>query len=415
MAFENVFGNIDFQAPTRARQAEAAQFQQLLGNAIQGFQEQKRYEDQMELKKAQIEAKQNQFNLGEGAEKALYKQKLGMELTPEDIAMIEAQAQIAPPVYGNDAFGNPIARPSGWGNVSVDRTQGIVPEVGASRIDHPPAVGGATMAMDGEFAPYDQINDDYAAPVNAPLQLLTTENLNSANVPFNPPQDIVSDDVYKAPAEFGAKGKMMEEKSKQKAQEQKVSGALKEKQEIEKAMRESKRPLFEPVENFTPTPADVKKMSDLTVSHKMLSGLVTDYKNAIKKMEGEGGEIAGTKKAQELERIGGKINMQVKNLEELGALQEPDIRAMKAMLGSAVVSFGDLTNPVGAFTQVKAGKKIASKSMDEFKSYIDNVLVNNAETRGFRLNESKFNFNNERPTPEQIRQELKSRRKNNGF
>lgn len=222
MAFEDAFGNIDFMAPTRARQQEASQLQQLLGQVIANNQ-------QMQLKKAEIEAKGNEFNLKRQAETALYKKNLGIPVTPEDEAAIATMSQIAPPVYTTDAYGNPVARPSGWSGVPTNRTQGIMPEVGTSQIDGFPAIGGASMASPQEELALNQMMGQ-PAPMPSPdtrlsvdqlgrqgieIPPISMDDLGSGNVPYNQPQDVVSvDDTYKAPAEFGAKGRIMEEEFK---------------------------------------------------------------------------------------------------------------------------------------------------------------------------------------------------------
>lgn len=207
MAFEDAFGNIDFQAPTRARQAEANQFQQLLGQAIQNNQ-------RINMKKAEIEAKANEFNIKRQAETALYKQNLGMPLTPEDEAAISTMSQIAPPVYTTDAYGNPVARPSGWSGVSTNRTQGIVPEVGTSRIDqYSPQEDMALNQMMGQPAPMPSPDTRLSVDDLAQVPPINMGDLNT--VPYNAPQDVVSeDDTYKAPDRFGAKGELMEEEFK---------------------------------------------------------------------------------------------------------------------------------------------------------------------------------------------------------
>lgn len=200
MAFENVFGNIDFQAPTRARQAEADQFQALLGQVIANKQNK-------DLKKAEIEAKGNEFNLKRQAETALYKKNLGFPVTPEDEAAIATMSQIAPPVYSTDAYGKPVARPSGWSGVSTNRTQGIIPEVGAAQIDGFPAVGGADMATSQEEQALMQMMGQPSPPPPQGTRLsvdmlqggagevppLDTSALGGT-VPYNPPQDVVSTD-----------------------------------------------------------------------------------------------------------------------------------------------------------------------------------------------------------------------------
>lgn len=47
---------------------------------------------------------------------------------------------------------------------------------------------------------------------------------------------------------------------------------------------------------------------------------------------------------------------------------------MNEMLGSAVLSIGDVANPISGYTQIKRGDKIANKAMDEFKTYVNKTI-----------------------------------------
>jgi hypothetical protein len=221
MAFENVFGNIDFQAPTRARQQEASQLQQLLGQAIQNNQ-------QMKLKKAEIEAK--------GADPKILAQKGGMkieagrigELTPEEITAIKFESR-QPPVVYTDRFNNQVVEPN--------RYQAYLGQLGGMSTD----IGGATMATSQEEQALNQMMGQ-PAPMPSPDTRLSVDMLQGGvgqvppineselggTVPYNPPQDVMSlDDTYKAPAEFGAKGKIMEEESRQRKQDTFVAEKMK--------------------------------------------------------------------------------------------------------------------------------------------------------------------------------------------
>lgn len=203
MAFENVFGNIDFMAPTRARQAEASQFQQLLGNAIQGYQEKQRYDEQMDLKRAEIEAQKNELNIKRQAETALYKQNLGMPLDEADRAAIATMAQIAPPVYTTDRFGRVVSQPSGWGALvesqplpskPVGAGQDFNPEIARMRQQLNNTYGGG-----GQLPPRPDVQmlsvDDLQGfiPQNGVDPVDGVTPLGNANVPYNPPQAVVSD------------------------------------------------------------------------------------------------------------------------------------------------------------------------------------------------------------------------------
>lgn len=113
MAFENVFGNVDFRVPERKQARDQAQFMQMLGMGIQKQQ----FEQQMDMKERQMEAKGSEFNLKRAAETALLKRNMGFPTTPQEDAAIQTMGQIAPPTYSTDNFGNVVSRPSGWGSV----------------------------------------------------------------------------------------------------------------------------------------------------------------------------------------------------------------------------------------------------------------------------------------------------------
>lgn len=110
MAFENVFGQVDFRTPERARAREQQQFIQMLGMGMQAAQNAR----EMDMRERQLEAKANEINLKKTAEAALLKKNMGMPVTPQEDAAIKTMGQIAPPSYTTDEFGRAIARPSGW-------------------------------------------------------------------------------------------------------------------------------------------------------------------------------------------------------------------------------------------------------------------------------------------------------------
>lgn len=430
MAFES----INWFAPVQAQQQQQAQFADMIGKGIQAGQRR----EELDLKRRQLESKANELDLDKLADTAAIKFRMGIPLNDKERAAAEVKAITSQPVVYTDAYGNQVVQPSGRREIanSMGLNLGGSPMVGgiseAGAFGGSPTIGGATMATPSEEA---QINDmmgspapipspetrlsvnDLSAPMNEYIEPIPPQMLEGAppvgSFPNDPRvgavqgQDVVSTDTYQAPAKFGAKGEIMQEQSKQKLQDEIVKGAVKEKQEIEKRMREAKRPDFEPLEGITPSNDDVKAMTDIVISQKMLKPLIKDYTTAVKKY---GVSVEGSRGAKVLDRISGKIRMQVKNLEQLGALQQPDIEAMNEMLGSAVFSMGDVANPISGFSQIKAGKDIAINSLNEFDTYIDNTVQSQARARGFKLKGQSPVSDKPKPTPEQIKAELDRRR-----
>lgn len=214
MAFEQVFGNIDFQAPTRARQAEAAQFQQLLGNAIQAQREQKRYEDmkEMERQKQEREASQNyelryQNEVMKAAQNMPYDESVirGWESMQKQ-TMNPFTGEVFQPARALDSLGF-VAERAGGGR-PAGAGVGQVPEFGNNTVV--PQEGSLEALMGGMAAPADQNFYD-AIP---PLSINDLEG--SANVPYNPPTSVISDGIN--PPQIKAAGQLSKTRAGQKAE-----------------------------------------------------------------------------------------------------------------------------------------------------------------------------------------------------
>ena len=113
MAFENVFGQVDFRTPERKQIEQQRQFMQMLGMGMQ----QAQHAQRMDLQERQLAAKGSDFNLKRAAETALMKRNMGMPLNDQEMSAITTMVQIAPPVFSTDEHGRTISRPSGWGSV----------------------------------------------------------------------------------------------------------------------------------------------------------------------------------------------------------------------------------------------------------------------------------------------------------
>lgn len=106
MAFENVFGNIDFQAPNRAQQQNAAMMANSFANLLANRERQK----DREFKQRQYEAEAGKINLERKAQEALYNRAQGL---PHDESAIQAYSTYK----GSQTFidpntGNHVTKPS---------------------------------------------------------------------------------------------------------------------------------------------------------------------------------------------------------------------------------------------------------------------------------------------------------------
>jgi hypothetical protein len=184
MAFENVFGNIDFQAGNKMDLAKQQQFAQMLGMGMQAAQNR----EKMDLQRRQIESKEGQFNLKRTAETALMKRNMGMPTTPQEDAAISTMGQIAPPSYTTDVTGRVIQTPSGWGSVAGG-VQHITPTI---------APEGAIQEFPNG-SPYDaqidaMVQQPLPSPDGARLSIEDLEGFDPMKGAI-PPQEVVSDDI----------------------------------------------------------------------------------------------------------------------------------------------------------------------------------------------------------------------------
>lgn len=232
MAFENLYGNIDFQAQNKMAMAQQQQFAQMLGQGIQAAQ-QKRAQD---LQERQMEAKAKEVDLDKMAQVEVLKMKQGL---PYDANIIAAYSDFK----GSQTYIDPVTQQvvtnpalmdrlgMGGNQRIVNRTQGIVPEVGASAIPVPMYESQLNQMM-GQPAPMPPPETRLSVDDLQGIPPIDMADLGNANIPYNPPQNVISADdfdTYKAggilkgtPA--GAKA---EEESRQKAQDAFVAEKMK--------------------------------------------------------------------------------------------------------------------------------------------------------------------------------------------
>jgi len=192
MAFENVFGNVDFGLPVRQAEANRGHLMQMMGMGIQQAQQ----KEEMDMRRRQLAAKEGEINLKKMAEHALLKKNMGFPINEQESAAIQTMSQIAPPVYGTDSYGNTVARPSGWAGVSL----GAAPPTGGYGQGSNPAISSGY----GDIQPAMMDQGDVLAQVQG------TQPQGGGVVEGAPGVDVES---YKAPAFLGPRGKLMEAES----------------------------------------------------------------------------------------------------------------------------------------------------------------------------------------------------------
>lgn len=191
MAFENVFGNIDWGLPARQAVADRAYFAQMLGSAIQ----QQQFKQKMDLEKRKMEQK-GDVDVSKLAENALLKRNMGMTLSHQEEAAIQTMGQTQrPQIYTDPLTQQLVIRPSPWSSLTGGSQ--FTPAVSPNP---PPPAGIGPQGQGANPAismPYDQIqprNIEPSAPSSAPLR-----------------SDASS---YQAPAKLGGRGTIMEEEFK---------------------------------------------------------------------------------------------------------------------------------------------------------------------------------------------------------
>lgn len=128
-----------------------------------------------------------------------------------------------------------------------------------------------------------------------------------------------------------------------------------------------------------PTADDAKGVKTVKQAYTQLQTLIPEYKSLVDKY---GSEIDGSGAAKILEQKQAQIALQVKNLEELGALQEADRQIINDMLGSPVRK--DTLPILGRLNPTRLLDKGRSlKGIDGFDTYIKDRYTTALDTRGY--------------------------------
>lgn len=393
MAFEN----INWGMPVQAKMNEAANFQSMIGQAIASYQA----NQERDIKRRQLEMEG--VNVEKVAENALLKQNMGMPLTPKEQAAIQTMGQIGRPQIYMDSYGQQVVQPSPWASLGL--SQGQLQPIGAMRPSQ--AQGDAIY---GEIPPVDlnaPIQSNGKTPLGPPLNqnmILGMETLPpvAPKMPANEMPNLKVD----GPLAGTPRGALMEAEALLKLKGEKAKANV----DVEKQKKLSAIPELKIKEGYAPSDTEKKEMVKIKAAYDQLVPMFETYGKTIAKY---GTPVAGTKSAKDLEGQAANIRMTLKELEGLGALQAPDIKAMEEMMGSPILfsgSLGDLaSNPIesvtSTYSKATKGAQIGLQSTQRMKEYLYNKLKTQAEARGYEIKGTK-----PRLTPEQARAELARRK-----
>lgn len=394
MAFENVFGNIDFMAPTRSANADKANLMQLLGMGIQ----KKQFEQKMDMERRKMEAKEGEFNLKRTAENALMKRNMGMPTTPQEDAAIQTMGQIAPPAYSTDPFGNVIARPSGWGQLSAGSPQAGQPmrkgDTGYGQGSNP------AMSMDyGDIQPamlapmgIEEIEAEMRPQETMPTQLAQSPMLPpTPNFDNSPVGEVKVGEAKTNIAEHAAKKSVDQMFEEEKEQREKLKGMPKQEKRIIESAYEWKGTsdvLNEALEMVTPYSAGVGSLTSVipaTPARNLAAKL-----NTIKADSAFG----ALQKMRDNSKTGGALGqVSERELSLLESAQAPLDQAQSPQ--QLTEALQDYQNK-----RTDALKRVADAFEDDYgrrSKELDALLAEMTPKR--------------KPTPEEIRAELKRRGK----
>ncbi len=134
------------------------------------------------------------------------------------------------------------------------------------------------------------------------------------------------------------------------------------------------------VDGARPTADDAKVMKSAKQAYTQLQTLLPEYQNLVSEY---GSEIKGSGGANKIEQKQAQIALQVKNLEDLGALQEQDRQIINDMMVSPVKE-GILSaiNPLRGLPFV-GDKAKATAGAEDFAKYLDDRYQTALKTRGY--------------------------------
>lgn len=325
-----------------------------------------------EEKLAQQKLAAEGMDVGKLAERALLKQQMGQQLSPEEDAGLKAWDAMQQTGQTPDMEGN--LYPSKRSIYDVLKTKGA-PPVAAANPGLPIDESGAVKprrsladALSPAAAPGRLSMEDLGIPPMDASELdAKTTNPNSDTIPLPP---------------TGGQSAYRQKESWAKTTDANV--------DLQKDRAKNQVPGLKTKDGYVPSADDAKQTKEVAAAKQALDSLMDQY-DAL--LAASPNPLAGTPDAQKIEQLQGQMGAQIKALETLGAYDSGVQALMKQMLGDPVIAGGttvDLAmNPLKAAssTYTKSDPKRAAllnrQRSKQFRDYLNTKLKSTANARGF--------------------------------
>jgi hypothetical protein len=153
---------------------------------------------------------------------------------------------------------------------------------------------------------------------------------------------------------------------------------------VEEKRAEVSVPGFDIAEGAQPATKDAEAMKQVTEANRNLQRILTSMKTIVSK---SGTEYFG-ENAKELQRLHSNAMIQIKNLEDLGAIQAPDKPLMETYLPDPT-SFAENRDAILPFAG--GGKESIINRMDAFDKELNDRVLTKAQTLGYKSQTTEFN------------------------
>jgi len=205
MAFENVFGNINFSALPAAKQAQADRLQQAIGAGIA----QANYAQEMDMKRRQLEQEAGRIDLKRTAEEGAMELAATGQTTPERIAALKAYQAFQRPMidpYTSELIPppNPLQSLTGIQPIQADALEAPYTEIAPS-----PSVP-LTPQENARALRAQQNMDLMSGEGMTPDQMQDALAIENAMPDMQTNQAIDPREYFSAPLDMGRAGKQME-------------------------------------------------------------------------------------------------------------------------------------------------------------------------------------------------------------
>lgn len=283
MAFENVFGNINWALPVQQANADRQYFADMLGRGIQ----QAQFKKQMALRERQLEQQASQTPALKGmAEQAAIKAQMGAPLSPQEQAALRVMGTISGPQVYTDQYGNQVVKQSGWKDIVNQAGMGT-PYIPAQRNNQ--------EFSEADLAPINQqqieamiSNQDLVASGAQPVRTDNAGNMIAQDLFYDVTQQRPQTDMdmmygqgytpYTAPERFGARGEMMTEESKQRMAEEVGKGRIEQMFDREKELKnlpKQERRILESAYKFENVSNSINEAIDMADNYSAGVGSIT--------------------------------------------------------------------------------------------------------------------------------------------